>query len=125
MPESKQERDVKTHKNLFIVVFLLLCLLTAMSFWISRSHLMNDLVMGWTAMLAVSFAKALLVIMFFMHLWWERNWKYVLTIPSMIMAVLLVLLLVPDVGYRTEHYSQDRENAAAKKRELRTSRIEH
>ena len=63
-------------------------------------------------MLTVSVAKALLVILFFMHLWWERSWKYVLTVPALIMGVLLVLLLVPDIGFRTDTYSNERRSHA-------------
>ena len=51
-------------------------------------------------MMAVSCAKAALVMLFFMHLKYEANWKYVLTIPAAIMSVLLMLLLVPDIGWR-------------------------
>ena len=36
--------------------------------------------------------------LFFMHLIWEANWKYVLTFPAALMCVFLVLMLVPDVG---------------------------
>jgi hypothetical protein len=55
----------------------------------------------------------MLVIMFFMHVKYEKSWKYVLTIPTAMMAVFLVLMLVPDVGMRTRHYSSERmENAA-------------
>ena len=75
---------------------------------------MENKVVGWAAMMMVSVAKALLVILFFMHLWWERAWKYVLTIPALIMGVLLVLLLVPDVGFRTMTYSKDRRENAPK-----------
>ena len=100
-------------KLFFVIVFVMLCGLTAMSFWISRSSLMENPIKGWMAMMAVSLAKAMLVILFFMHLWWERAWKYALTIPTMIMGTLLVLLLVPDIGFRTEHYSRDRDAAAA------------
>jgi len=69
-------------------------------------------------MMAVSVAKAMLVVLFFMHLWWERPWKYVLTLPAIIMGALLVLLLVPDIGFRTERYSQERNSSAAESREL-------
>ena len=95
----------------FTLVFLMLCGLTALSFWIANSHLMNDRMVGWSAMLAVSFAKAILVVLFFMHLWWERSWKYALTIPAIIMGALLVLLLVPDIGMRTEYYSKERQES--------------
>ena len=58
--------------------------------------------------LAVSCAKASLVILFFMHLKWEANWKYVLTIPASIMSIFLMLMLVPDIGRRTRTYSETR-----------------
>ncbi len=102
------------HNGVFIAVFVMLCLLTGLSFWIANSHLMENKYVGWGSMMAVSAAKAMLVILFFMHLWWEKRWKYVLTVPALIMGVLLVLLLVPDVGFRTQTYSNERRaNAPA------------
>ncbi len=98
---------------ILVWVFLLLIALTGLSFWIANSYLMEHRVLAWAAMIAVSIAKAMLVVMFFMHLWWERAWKYVLTIPTLIMAVLLVTLLVPDVALRTETYSRERQMDAA------------
>lgn len=110
--QQAHEDHAKSHKGIFITVFVMLCALTALSFWIANSHLMDNKVVGWASMMAVSVAKAMLVIMFFMHLWWERAWKYVLTIPAFIMGVLLVLLLVPDVGMRTQTYSKERRSNA-------------
>jgi hypothetical protein len=51
-------------------------------------------------MMAVSCTKAMLVILFFMHLKWEANWKWILTVPASLMSMLLVFALVPDVGLR-------------------------
>ena len=99
-------------KPFFVTIFLMLCALTMTSFWIANSHLMETPVNGWAAMMAVSAAKAMLVILFFMHLWWERRWKYALTLPAMILGMVLVLLLVPDIGHRTETYSSTRRDAA-------------
>ena len=109
-------RDATGNSNtkVFLFVFLMLCALTGISFWVANSYLMENRVVGWSAMMLVSIAKALLVILFFMHLWWERAWKYVLTIPALFMGVLLVLLLVPDVGYRYLTYSKDRRENAPK-----------
>jgi cytochrome c oxidase subunit 4 len=50
----------------------------------------------------------MLVIMFFMHLMWEENWKYVLTIPASMMSIFLLLMLIPDIARRTEKYSAQR-----------------
>ena len=63
---------------------------------------------AWALMMAISCGKALLVIMFFMHLLWEANWKWVLTIPASMMSVFLVFMLVPDVGRRGNNYSEER-----------------
>lgn len=65
-----------------------------------------------SAMMFVSVAQAFLVILFFIHFWWERAWKYVLTVPALIMGDLLVTLLIPDVGFRTDTYSNERRSFA-------------
>src|SRR5207253_10506918 len=70
----------------------------------------------WAMMMAVSCCKALLVILFFMHLLWEANWKYVLTIPASMMSIFLLLMLVPDIGRRTARYSEERWLYAAQPR---------
>lgn len=97
----------------YIAVFVGLCVLTALSFGIANSPLKNTPEVTWVMMMAVSCAKAMLVILFFMHLKWEANWKYVLTIPASIMSIFLVLMLVPDVGLRFRHYTEERRLHAA------------
>jgi len=94
----------------YLLVFLALCGLTTMSFltyssawpWRDQPHV------GWAFMMAVSCTKALLVVLFFMHVFWEANWKYVLTIPAAMMAIFLALMLIPDVGLRNRMVSQER-----------------
>ena len=93
----------------YLVVCGLLLILTAISFVIGNTPwIMRTPSVGWTGMMTVSCAKAMLVILFFMHLKWEANWKYVLTIPASMMSVFLLLMLVPDIGLRTDNYSQVR-----------------
>jgi cytochrome c oxidase subunit 4 len=47
-----------------------------------------------------------------MHLLWEANWKWVLTIPASFMSIFLMLMLVPDIGWRQNNgyarYSTER-----------------
>jgi len=64
-------------------------------------------------MMAVSCTKAMLVITFFMHLKWEASWKWVLTVPASLMSIFLVLMLVPDVGWRMRKASPERLRYAA------------
>jgi cytochrome c oxidase subunit 4 len=49
------------------------------------------------------------VILFFMHVKYEANWKYVLTIPAAFMSLFLLLALVPDVGMRGRWSSEERQ----------------
>ncbi|HQU43254.1 MAG TPA: cytochrome C oxidase subunit IV family protein [Pirellulales bacterium] len=102
----------------YIYVFLALCVLTTMSFFTySRYWPWHDTpAVGRMFMTAVSCTKAMLVILFFMHVKYEANWKYVLTIPASIMSVFLCLALVPDIGARMNglfgyhgRYSEERK----------------
>lgn len=98
----------------YLLVFVALCVLTGFSFltyfdfW--RHHVSSHA--SRALMMAVSCTKAMLVITFFMHLLWEANWKWVLTIPATFMSIFLTLMLVPDVGMRQNngyaHYSEER-----------------
>ena len=94
----------------YIAVFFALCVLTTGSFmtWTTWWQTMFSSHVGWAFMMAISCTKALLVILFFMHLKYEANWKYVLTIPAGFMSIFLALMLVPDVGMRFWHYSRER-----------------
>ncbi len=106
----------------YLGVFAGLCVLTAISVWLGNSSLKQHAPRAaWAGMMAVSCGKAMLVILFFMHLKWEANWKYVLTIPAMMMSVFLVCMLIPDIGLRREKYSEERLVRAAQVEELDSS----
>ncbi len=87
----------------YLYVFAALTVLTTASFMtytdVWRNNVQSEAA-GWAFMLAVSCTKALLVMLFFMHLKYEASWKYVLTIPATVMAIFLMLALVPDVKWR-------------------------
>ena len=99
----------------YVYVFLALCVLTGASFFTYSSawpwH--DQPLVGRWFMMAVSCTKAMLVISFFMHLKYEADWKYVLTIPASIMSLLLIMALVPDIGLRMRSYSPERREHAA------------
>jgi cytochrome c oxidase subunit 4 len=107
--EPHEEHHGSTKK--FVAVFIALCVLTSASI-VTYTPLWTNYLspqVGWAFMMAVSCAKAMLVITFFMHMYWEANWKYVLTIPAAMMSVFLICMLVPDIGYRTRHYTEERQ----------------
>ena len=109
----------------YLLVFLALCGLTLLSF--VTYYVFHDTPhLCWVIMMAVSCTKAMLVITFFMHLLWEANWKYVLTIPASLMAVFLMVTLIPDVGQRTRFYSEERLlNASSEENEPRAHDAKH
>lgn len=108
--QSSPHGSLKT----YVSVFVALLALTGISFAVANSQaLMANPAVGWSLMMAVSAGKALLVVLFFMHLKYEANWKYILTIPTIGMAAFLVFALVPDIGERTEKYSEERWLQAA------------
>ncbi len=94
----------------YIYVFLALCVLTGASFFTYSSYwpFQAQPKIGWAFMMAVSCTKAMLVILFFMHVKYEANWKYVLTIPAAFMSIFLILALVPDIGMRGRSVAEER-----------------
>ncbi|KAA3606116.1 MAG: oxidase [Planctomycetota bacterium] len=58
--------------------------------------------MSWMATVLAIFGiatfKSLLVAMYFMHLKFERGWKWILTIPPLLLVAALIFALLPDVA---------------------------
>lgn len=106
--------------GLYITVFIALCVLTSFSFLTYFDFWRSNVSVGVSRafMMAVSCTKALLVILFFMHLKWEASWKWVLTIPASIMSVFLMAMLIPDVGLRMRNASEHRMIHAAERPEV-------
>lgn len=51
--------------------------------------------------LMIGFCKASLVVGFFMHYKFEKNWKYYLTIPPTVLLVVGICALLPDIAFHT------------------------
>jgi cytochrome c oxidase subunit 4 len=107
--------------TIYVMVAVALVILTSFSyatnlpFW--NTLVGDSLAVKRTWMMAVSCTKAMLVILFFMHLKWEANWKWVMTVPASMMSLLLILALVPDIGRRMRHASHERLIYAAEQPE--------
>jgi len=117
MTNETSHNDHQGHGStgLYVTVFVALCILTSMSFLTYFDFWRERVPVGVSRafMMAVSCCKAMLVITFFMHLKWEANWKWVLTVPASLLAIVLMLVLVPDVGLRMRHASYTRMIHAA------------
>lgn len=88
--------DHSAHHVNYLYVFGALCVFTGLSVAFDVVELSYPVTV--VLVLAVAVAKALCVMMFFMHLKFEGNWKYILLAPTTILAIGLPLALLPDIG---------------------------
>ena len=58
-----------------------------------------------------------------MHVKYEANWKYVLTIPAGFMSIFLLLALVPDIGMRGRWISEERQDLMAIPRSVEEQQV--
>jgi heme/copper-type cytochrome/quinol oxidase subunit 4 len=83
----------------YIVVFVALCLFTAVSFvvnvFVRGGHISTGT--GFVIILGVAVVKALCVATIFMHLKWDWGRVYFLVIPALVLAPMLVFALLPDL----------------------------
>jgi cytochrome c oxidase subunit 4 len=85
-----------THHVNYLAIFFVLCVCTALSVIFDVVHMSKPVTI--VLVMSVAITKALCVMMFFMHLKFEGNWKFVLLAPTTILAIGLPLALFPDVG---------------------------
>ncbi len=98
------------------IIFGILCVLTALS--AAADELGNKGLVLTFVVLAVATAKALFVMMYFMHLKFEGKWKYVLLAPTIVLAMAIPAALMPDIGshyydYEVPQLSEPAEHADA------------
>jgi cytochrome c oxidase subunit IV len=97
---SDHEHAAESHGHVnYLVIFVALCVFTALSILFDVVDLSQT--MKTALVLAVATAKALCVMMFFMHLKFEGNWKYLILAPTTILAIGLMVALGPDQAF---HY---------------------
>lgn len=87
-----------SHANYF-AIFIALCVLTALSVAADIVRPNSWLLLA-VIVFAVATAKALFVMLYFMHLKFEGKWKYVLLAPTIILACGIPLALLPDIGVK-------------------------
>jgi cytochrome c oxidase subunit 4 len=103
---SDHEREHLHHPHVnYLAIFIALCVCTALSVVFDLVPMNHKLVV--VLVLAVAVAKAQYVMRYFMHLKFEGLWKYVLLLPTAILACGLPLALAPDIAlhYYTPEYA--------------------
>jgi cytochrome c oxidase subunit 4 len=101
------------HVN-YTAIFIALCVCTAISVVFDFLPFNRRIVA--VLVLAVAVAKAQYVMRYFMHLRFEGKWKFVLLLPTAILACGIPLALAPDIGlhYYTPAIPQLREHSEAR-----------
>ncbi len=92
------------HEVKYVYIFIALCVFTGLSILVDALHGLPYAakVVG---VLAVAAAKASCVMLWFMHLKFEGNWKFILLAPTTILAIGLPIALMPDVA--VNYYIKD------------------
>ncbi|MDZ4686398.1 MAG: cytochrome C oxidase subunit IV family protein [Planctomycetaceae bacterium] len=110
-----------SHFRTYVTIFLVLCVFTALSWIADLMHMANHNLLT-VIVLAIASAKALCVMAVFMHLQFERAWKYLLLAPTLILASAIPFALAPDVGLH--YYTVDVPQLHEYQR-LNAARVEH
>jgi len=95
--------DHDSHHVNYFAIFIALLVCTGLSVVFDLVPL-NGIVVTFLV-LAVATAKAMFVMTYFMHLKFEGGWKFVILMPTAILAVGLIVALMPDVGLH--YYTPD------------------
>ena len=82
--------------RVYLTVFAALALLTALTVGISELHLARSA----AVLMAVFIAgvKASLIVLFFMHLKFEKGWIHWALLTALFLVLVLIFLVLPDVG---------------------------
>lgn len=89
----------------YLAIFGILCLLTVVSVLADVISLPGGKLVLAIIVLAIATAKAAYVLKYFMHLKYEKAWKYALLLPTVILSIGLLLALFPDIAMH--YYPQD------------------
>lgn len=107
---SSAATEAQSHRQTYFRVFVALCVLTALSVAADAIKLSNPWVLR-SIILSIAAAKAMCVMLFFMHLKFEKAWKYLLLAPTIVLAISLPLALASDVGF--DYYIDETPQAAS------------
>ncbi len=106
-----QQQHVESHAP-YMKIFYALLVLTVLEYFYAK------LMAGGFGMLVIGLMtlagiKAALVGLYFMHVKFEGKWVYFVIVPASILATILILALMPDIGMQPIGEPLEEEAAAA------------
>ncbi|GIW88628.1 MAG: hypothetical protein KatS3mg108_2952 [Isosphaeraceae bacterium] len=99
---THEEQEAAEAHAPYIKVWVVLLVLTVLEYFYAKlmAGNMTALVLG---LLILAGIKAALVALYFMHVKFEGRWVYAIMVPAGILAAILVLALMPDIGTAPEN----------------------
>ena len=94
-----QQQHVESHAP-YLKIFFVLLVLTILEYLYAKffAGATVSLILG---LLCLAGIKAGLVGFYFMHVKFEGKWVYCMIVPASILATILILALMPDIGLRS------------------------
>ncbi len=91
--------------KMYFVIFGALAVFTAVSFIVNEAvrHDVLSVYAGFVLIMSVAVCKAVLVAMYFMHLKIDWTKLYFVIVPVMLLAVMMIIVLLPDVVLAWHH----------------------
>ncbi len=96
--EIAEEHQQEAHAP-YLLVWLWLAILTGIEYFYAYG-LASFFLILLGGLLVLAAIKAALVAWYFMHLKFEGKWVYLLIVPAIVLAAVLVLALIPDQAMR-------------------------
>lgn len=93
-----------SHGRTYLTIFVILCCLTVISV-IADELRVADRSVVLAIVAAIALAKATCVVLYFMHLKFERAWKYLLLGPTLVLAASVPFALAADLAFH--YYAND------------------
>jgi cytochrome c oxidase subunit 4 len=95
------EHEVVVADRTYLKVFLTLLVFTVLEYaFAGLAQESFGLLVG--GLVCMALVKALLVALYFMHVRIEGRWVYLLIVPALFLATVLILALYPDIGAQRE-----------------------
>ncbi|MFO0967594.1 MAG: cytochrome C oxidase subunit IV family protein [Gemmataceae bacterium] len=106
----------------YVIVFASLAVLTMVSYlaYVILGHGMKSLIV----ILLVSVVKATLVAFIFMHLKWDWGKVFGIMIPVVVMAIMMVIVLLPDMAFAPRRDTSPAALGAAEREPAQTAPTE-
>lgn len=109
------EHEGGHHVN-YMIIFYSLCALTALSVLADLINIPNKIMLI-VVVISIACFKASFVLRYFMHLKFEGKWKYLILLPTTVLAIAIPFAIAPDIGLNYYDLDVPQKNTLLEKEE--------